>query len=164
MPVTSRFDHGFAPTEIMMVRFSRVSGRIGAGLVLLLSPLSPASAAVAHGSLSLRQIESELPADPLLASSDPMWTPHVTPAAWLADARLQLAQALPRGTALSVAQQRLRLAGARCRMAGENALSCGYHWIETRDEYVDDVRWKVDVSLADGKVDHVAVARAWTRH
>lgn len=147
-----------------MVRFSRISGRIGAGLaVLLLSPLSLASAAVAHGGLSLRQIESELPADPLLASSDPMWTPHATPAAWLADARLQLAQALPQGTALSVAQQRLRLAGARCRMTGQNGLSCGYHWIETRDEYVDDVRWKVDVSLANGKVDHVAVARAWTR-
>jgi hypothetical protein len=148
-----------------MVRFLRASGRFGIGLAaLLLLPFSPVSAAVAHGNFSLRQIESEVPTDPLLASSDPMWKPHATPSEWLADARLQLAQALPQGTSASVVQQRLQLAGARCRMAGQAELSCGYHWVETRDEYVDDVRWNIDVMLRDGKIDQLVVGRTWSRH
>lgn len=109
-------------------------------------------------------IESEMPADSLQASSDPLWDQHITRQSRIAPLRYEIRAAIPVGTPQNIAMARLQQAGARCRPASEGHMDCGYHTVETRDEFVDDVHWNVDVGLRGGAVDQLAVQRSWSRH
>ncbi len=149
----------------MVIQLLRVAGRIGVGLALLLPLQVWGGAAASPGRpLSFRAMEGDMPADPLLASSDPMGKPHATPSPWLDDARSQLALAVPRGMSTPVALEHVRAAGAHCRQTDPGTLSCRYHGVETRDDYVDDVRWQIDVAIDQDRVQGITLARTWTRH
>jgi hypothetical protein len=130
-------------------------------LILTASPLfaNPASAMPRFSTM-----EFEMPADPLLASSDPMWKQHTTGQSRLAPMLADMHAAIPDGTSQGTAMARLQQAGARCHAVSADQMACGYHTVETRDEYVDDVHWTVDVGLHDGAVDRLSVERNWTRH
>ena len=109
-------------------------------------------------------MESELPADSLQASSDPLWASHTTRQSRMAPMRSLFHAAIPMGTSQATAMARLQEAGARCRPASSSDMVCDYHTAETRDEFLDDVHWNVDDGLRDGAVDQLSVQRNWVRH
>ncbi|WP_206239945.1 hypothetical protein [Novosphingobium terrae] len=113
---------------------------------------------------SFSTMEFEMPADSLKASSDPLWKSYATRQTRMAPMRDEILAAIPAGTSAQTAQALLQQAGARCRSAAPDRMACDYHTVETRDEFLDDVHWNVDVGVRDGAVDQLSVQRNWVRH
>ncbi len=115
-----------------------------------------------HG-LHFADFEFSMPRDPLLWSTDPMWTAHHTPARFLADATAQLRAAVPNGMAAEQASAVLRAAGAHCAAPQSGEMTCRYRDVETPWDYTDAVVWNVKVPLAGGHVTGLSVTRDWSR-
>jgi hypothetical protein len=137
--------------------------------VLLVLASAGSAFACAHAALaadhgfSFRELEYEQPRDPLLPSNQSADIVEHTDAADLAPAMAQLDTAIPAGTSRADAEAILARAGARCRQQGAVSERCTYSDVETRDEYVDAVRWNVRLDLDGDQVRNVAVDRSWVR-
>ena len=119
--------------------------------------------AAADQSLSFRELEYQQPRDPLLPSNQSADIVEHTSRADIAPATATLRSTIPAGTPRAVAEAILVRAGARCRPRGKRSERCSYSDVETRDEYVDAVRWNVQLNLAGDQVQTVDVDRNWMR-
>src|SRR5262249_8898218 len=128
----------------------------GAAMVAALGAV-PAFAGdpIVVNAVQFRQLEFEMPANPLTASDAQTGIVETTPKADLASAEATLNGAIA-GAPVADAEAILRQAGARCRpMAGGDHATCRYFGVETRDEYVDGVTLRTDLALSDGRVQAV---------
>lgn len=116
--------------------------------------------------LRFANLEAAMPRDPSTWSSDPGWQLHRTPASQLADASNTLRAVIPAGTTATEAAALLHKAGARCATGNNSQLVCSYRGAETPygGVYFDNVKWRVWLDVADGRVSNLAVTRDWTRH
>jgi hypothetical protein len=121
------------------------------------------AAAAADQGLSFRELEYQQPRDPLLASNQSADIVEHTPEADMAPAAAALRDVIPAGTSRAAAEAILARAGAHCRQQDMNSERCTYSDIETRDEYVDAVRWNVRLNLAGDRVQDLSVDRNWVR-
>ena len=129
----------------------------------LTASISVSALAAAPAGLNFRELEYAQPRDPLLASNQSAdIEQHTSPAA-LSDASTALNAAIPAGTSRAGAEAILRRAGAHCAAQAGTSERCSYSDVETRDEYVDAVRWNVRLDLAGDRVDGVSVDRSWVR-
>jgi hypothetical protein len=120
-------------------------------------------AAAAQPDLSFATLEYQQPRDPLLPSNQSADIVEHTPQAVIAPAVDQISAAIPAGTLRGGAEAILARAGAHCRSKGTSSEHCTYSDVETRDEYVDAVRWSVGLSLAGDQVQGLSVDRSWVR-
>jgi hypothetical protein len=120
-------------------------------------------AAAAQPDLSFATLEYQQPHDPLLPSNQSADIVEHTPQAVVTLAVDQISAAIPAGTPRAAAEAILAHAGAHCRSNGTSFEHCAYSDVETRDEYVDAVRWSVVLSLAGDQVQSLSVDRSWVR-
>ena len=133
--------------------------------------LGSASVALACGSsvsgaelrLSFRELEYQQPRDPLLPSNQSTGILEQTSAENIAPAVAALHSLIPVGTPRTLAEALLVRAGARCHQDKAWLEHCSYSDVETRDEYVDAVRWDVRLNLTDDQVQALSVDRSWIR-
>ena len=114
--------------------------------------------------LSFRDLEYAQPRDPLTGSNPAYVEVHHSPADQLAIARAALEAAVPPGTGRQDAERRLHAAGAKCKPTAAGDETCTYHDVETVDEYLDDITWKVQLTMNDDKVQSLSTDRSWQRH
>ncbi len=136
-------------------------------------PLLLASAGVAFAcsgvgtaadlTLSFRELEYQQPRDPLLPSNQSAGILQHTSETDIASAVVALRSLMPIGTTRTAAEAILARAGARCHRDDARLEHCSYSDVETRDEYVDAVRWNVLLNLTDDEVQALSVDRSWTR-
>jgi hypothetical protein len=120
-------------------------------------------ATAARPGLSFATLEYQQPRDPLLPSNQSTAIIEHTPQADIAPAAEQIGAAIPAGTPRAAAEAILARAGAHCRQQEAASERCTYSDAETRDEYIDAVRWNVNLSLAGDQVQGVSVDRSWVR-
>lgn len=120
-------------------------------------------ATAAQPGLSFATLEYQQPRDPLLPANQSSDIVERTPADRLAPALAAIDQAVPVGTSRTDAEAVLRRAGAHCRIQDATAERCTYSNVETRDPYVDAVRWNVELGFSGNAVSTVHVNRTWVR-
>lgn len=120
-------------------------------------------ATAAQPGLRFATLEYQQPRDPLLPSNQSADIVEHTPPAAIASAVDQIDAAIPAGTPRAAAEAILARAGAHCRAQDAASERCTYADVETRDEYVDAVRWNVRLNLTDGQVRSLSVDRSWVR-
>lgn len=134
-------------------------------LVAILPAAAMAAMATMPAGLNMRLLEYNQPTDRLLPTNQSADIEEHTPAPRVAAALAILQNAVPVGTSRQAAETILHDAGARCRPQGDDmAETCSYSAIETRDDYVDAVRWRIRLTLAKDRVDGLAVDRSWVRN
>ncbi|WP_420139961.1 hypothetical protein, partial [Sphingomonas sp.] len=109
-------------------------------------------------SLRFRALEFAQPRDPQISSAAIGVDTEYSTARQIATATGAVRAAIPIGTSLPQALAILRAAGAHCR----NAHVCTYHDVETVDEYLDDIIWRVEIREMSGRITRLDVSRAWT--
>jgi len=80
--------------------------------------------------------------------------------------RAMLSASVPAGTPVTIAEARLRAAGATCR-ADRHAtglVKCLYHQYDLSDGAADDIRWTVALHVAASDVAGLSVDRYVDRH
>jgi len=120
-------------------------------------------ATAAQPGLSFATLEYQQPRDPLLPSNQSSDIVEHTPRADIAPAADTIGAAIPAGTPRAAAEAILARAGAHCRAQDAASERCTYSDVETRDEYVDAVRWNVRLNLSGDKVQGLSVDRSWVR-
>ncbi len=135
-------------------------------LLLAFAGVAFASAGIADAAdrgLSFRELEYQQPRNPLLPSNQSADIIEHTPEADMAPAAAALRDAIPAGTTRTAAEAILARAGAHCRQQNMNSERCIYSDVETRDEYVDAIRWNVQLNFAGDQVQDLSVDRNWVR-
>ena len=120
-------------------------------------------ATAAQPGLSFATLEYQQPRDPLLPSNQSSDIVEHTSQADIAPAADQISAAIPAGTPRAAAEAILARAGAHCRQQDASSERCTYSDAETRDEYVDAVRWNVRLTLSGDQVQGLSVDRSWVR-
>lgn len=128
----------------------------------MVAACSSVAVAADHG-LSFRDLEYQQSRDPLLPSNQSADIVEHTSAADMAPAAAALRAMIPAGTPRAAAEAILARAGAHCRQRDAGSERCTYSDVETRDEYVDAVRWNVRLRLAGDQVQDLSVDRNWVR-
>jgi hypothetical protein len=114
--------------------------------------------------LSFRELEYQQPRDPVTGSNPAFVDMHHASAEQLAGARAAIDAAVPVGTDRQDAERLLHMAGAHCGAVAANGVeTCIYQDAETVDEYLDHVRWTVQMNMAGDKIASTAVDRTWQR-